>query len=180
MTELLLGLAFWPWAMFIAFIFLCGVSAFSEVGFIAFCAAIVFSGLAWFLYDAGPLVWVAANPMKAIFVCIVYVAIGVLWSWYRWQKIMRSKSVQVALADARERFLKDAPEGSKAEFKASRYFPNEGDASYNSGRITNWIALWPFSAFLHFFDDLLVNFFRSVYRMISGTYERITDSHIPD
>lgn len=180
MLELLFGLAFWPWAMLLALLLMCGVSALVEESFIAFCAVVIFSGLTWFLYDAGPLVWIAHNPMKALFAIAVYAAIGVLWSWYRWQKIMSSEHVQKKLADARDKFLKEVPEGSKADFKASYRFPSECDTSHNSDRITNWITLWPFSAFLHFFDDILVNFFRSVYRMISGTYERITDRHIPD
>lgn len=176
MTELLLALAFWPWALFLALLVLCTISAYSEITFIGFAALLLFTVVAWWLFDGGPVYWIIDKPGTVIALVIVYACTGGLWSLFKWRSHMVSNATQSALKSAKEKFDKDPKKG---DFIDSVYFPADAMASLNKSRIVSWISLWPFSVFLYVFDDLLLHFFNRIYDILAGAYERITKRHLP-
>jgi len=177
MFELLFAFAFWPWLLVLAFLVFCILSALTETFSWAAISLVVFSGIAWLAYDAGPLPWFYQNPWKSMGFIIVYCAIGLLWSLFKWSKRIRSKSMQDALSKAKAKFLKD-PDNKDEEFYGSYEFPLNAYPSRNIDRITSWMALWPLSAFLFVFDDLLARLFTNIYEAFSGMFERITKKNI--
>jgi len=52
-------------------------------------------------------------------------------------------------------------------------------ASQNKDRIVSWIILWPMSAFLFVFSDLLTDLFGRLYNMIGSVYESLTQRYLP-
>lgn len=162
MIELLFTSSFWPWLIVALFIIVCGLSAFFETIGLAIIGVLIFSGATWLLYDAGPLPWVLHNPGKTIVFGLVYVAIGAMWSLFKWTRRLSSSTVKTAIDDGKVRFLESNKKGSDDEYYDNYNFPWEAHPSYNVDRITSWMALWPLSAFLFVFDDLLINFFHRI------------------
>ena len=177
MIELLFLFAFWPWALVLAFVIICAAGAWAESTIIGLASLVVFSGIAWFFYEAGPVALVIEQPWNLFAIVGVYGAVGALWSLFKWRNWMVRDIVQDALKTAKDNYLKEGD--TFISFINSNYFPDISRASMSKDRIVSWISLWPFSAFLYVFDDLILRFFTRIYDLFSGIYDRITERYLP-
>lgn len=117
-----------------------------------------------------------ADPLTAVSVVVFSLAVGTVWSLWKWRKWMHKPSIQEKLKRGQ---LDHATKDSGSEFKDSIYFPRDAKPSNNVDRIVSWIVLWPFSMLIYFFEDLLMDIGRWIYNRLGGVYVRITDSAIP-
>lgn len=46
---------------------------------------------------------------------------------------------------------------------------------YNKGKITTWMLYWPFSLIETFFGDFLHRVFATLYKMVAGLFQRMSD-----
>jgi hypothetical protein len=182
MLELLLLFSFGPWAFFLALLGLCCFSAYQETTFFAVVGLVIFTLISYFAYDAGPAVVLFEDPLKLLMYCLGYCAVGVLWSLFKWNKLLSRKDIKDDLQIAKRKY-EDLPAvgvefDSLDAFMASEHFPRSAKASHNKDRIVAWISLWPMSGFLFFFEDIVLKFFSNIYELFAGVFDRITKRHL--
>ena len=96
---------------------------------------------------------------------------------------MKADWMQEQISKGKDRYEESKKDGKSfgppaATFYESTYLPSTAKPSENKDRISSWVALWPLSTFLFFFDDLLVRFFHAIYDLFGGMFERITKNNI--
>ena len=178
MLELLLLFTFWPWALFALLLVGFGVSAATESTLVAAISLIIYVVVTWLAFGVNPVAWIIANPGSAVLLALLYVCVGIVWSLFKWRDHLTSARIQGVITDAKEYFKKKGGTDTK-EFRSSEHFPAQATPDHNKSRIVNWIALWPFSAFMFVFYDLLSRFFSRLYDALSGAYESLTSRYIP-
>ena len=106
-----------------------------------------------------------------------YVAIGVLYSVYRWYRSLVSNSYEI------KRYYnslssKTTSDGNLyySEKEAKRMVHEQFSPSRNVGMITSWIAYWPFSMVSRFAKFITVDLFNTVFKYFSNIYKRISES----
>jgi len=179
MFELLAAFAFWPWAIFVCLLCFCSWAAWAETFVGALMCVVIYSIAVLFLYENGPIIWIINNPLKAFLGIILYGGIGAVWSLFKWRRKILKPSLQEELKSAKERFVRKNPNSNPAEYVNDLNFPRAANEWNNKDQITSWIALWPISIFVFFFDDIILRFFTRIYEMFSGLYRRITLKYIP-
>tara|TARA_R110002072_G_scaffold26966_17_gene88469 strand:+ start:1629 stop:2162 length:534 start_codon:yes stop_codon:yes gene_type:complete len=177
MIELLLAFTLWPWVLTLALVGGLMISAATETTFVAFIALIIYAAVARFVFDVTPFTWIIENPGGTLIAAALYVCVGIAWSLFKWRDHLVNPEMQRKLTRGHQEHL--AKGGRSEDFRESQYFPSEAEASSHKTRIINWIALWPFSAFMFVFYDLLSRFFSRIYEALAGTYDRLTDRYTP-
>lgn len=96
------------------------------------------------------------NILKVIIGVISYVAVGTIWSFFKWFK-----------------FVKNHVKNNGISYKYA-YSP-----SYNSAKIATWIFCWPTSVIIYFIGDFLYNFIKNatdfIINRFKQVYEKITN-----
>jgi len=110
-------------------------------------------------------------------------AVGSIWSLWKWRSHMRSQPVQDELREGKTKY--DDVKGKEGfrdlpPFKTSDFFPDVARASKNVERISTWTILWPLSMVLYIFKDLLIDIGRWIYEQLGRVYLRITEAALPD
>ena len=100
--------------------------------------------------------FIVNNPMLIVSFIILYLIIGLLWSFYKWYLYLKDSKKQ-----NRERDYTNSP-------------------SYNKDKIIAWMAYWPISMLLFVVGDLFSTFYNWLYSRVSGIYERIYLSVFPE
>lgn len=177
MFEILLLFTFWPWLLVAAFIAVLGFSAAQETTFFAIIAVILYAGVSFFVYDINILSWIVASPLSAVFALVLYTTAGVVWSLYMWRRHMLGELLQSEMKSAKQKQI--SVSGSPDGYRESGYFPSSAKAVNNKDRIISWISLWPVSAVWYILDDIVIGFFRNVYEMMGGLYDRVSSRYIP-
>lgn len=157
-----------------------GAAAWFESLTLAAAMVVVYLAVGYVFFGLTHLAFLA-DPVTLISLTVLSLAIGTVWSLYKWRRWMHSSRVQRALHDAKHSF--DCTHKGKTPstpFKESIYFPNEARASKHIERIATWIILWPFSMIVYFFDDFLMDIGRWIYNRLGKVYARITDAALPD
>jgi len=167
---------FWPLAIFFV---ICVVSAAMDSLIAPIIALIVYGIISFIFFDVNLLAPFIQSPIHMLLTVVLYALIGAAWSTFKWRGHMKSDSVQSQITSSRKHYDKDHPEGGREGFIESSYFPESATAGSHKHRLTSWIALWPFSAFLYVFEDLILNFFTKIYEALAGIYRRITETYVP-
>jgi hypothetical protein len=175
--DFLLTLAFWPSALVLAFIGVLAWSTHKEDTVAALAATVIFGVGIWTLTGANFLSWVYNNPLTLLWQAVAYVAIGVLWSNFKWRKHMKSDEVQRELRDG---YARMKPGATLEDFRRSVWFPREAEPSANKGAIVSWLSLWPFSVIGFVAGDVILRMFERIYDTLSGLYEGITLRSVPE
>jgi hypothetical protein len=116
-------------------------------------AALLISYNLWFHKNAY-LDWVnyvVDNPLKIAVFFIVYMAIGVLWSFFQYKRFVRYSFAQ----------------------RRDKYYVAPGE---NMDRITNWMLFWHISMLLYALTVPVQDLCKWLYRQFGGVYDRIFSS----
>ena len=170
-------------ALFVALV----TTAWFDTVWIGAAAIAIFAAATWLFGNAAAFVFLT-NPVTLASFVVVSLAIGALWSMWKWRRHVKSEDVQAELEKGMQRFV--AEEGRKKErfgddfihkpFIESSEFPDAARASYNKERILTWIIFWPFSMIVYFFDDFLRDIALWVYERLAKVYHRITLSALSE
>ena len=125
-----------------------------------------------------------------------YVLLGIPWAFSKWWMFAlrartRLKEWMVAHPAPVDdgKFTADEMERKVAMYRSGVprpvvYNPKTGkfslDASEHKGRITTWLALWPFSIVGTILDDFLVRLWENLYEALSTSFQRVSDSVFSD
>lgn len=104
------------------------------------------------------------NFRKLLIFSIIWLVIGLAWSFFKWFKFVRKKY---------KKFKESYPAKVDVEDVKYRYIPKVSD---NKEQITTWIVFWPFSVIRYALESLLKDFFNGIIKMFTGWYDRITIS----
>jgi hypothetical protein len=116
---------------------------------------IALAGLYWKSMVAFALGW------KAILLfSLVYLLAGVAWSFFRWIRYVKEQ------ADVWRK-----ENGNTLKEYDLAMLKRKLDVSNNKGRLTGWIAYWPWSLVWNITGD----FFTMVYENLQGAYQKIAD-----
>lgn len=162
--------------LIVALLILMGWSAWMDTPWIAAITAVLYLAGSWMFGDLSHLAFLT-DPTTLLASVAFSLAIGTLWSLWKWRRWMLSDQVQRALREGKD--LRDKSDANTS-FKDSIYFPKRAMPSHNVERIATWIVLWPFSMLVYFFEDLLMDVGRWVYERLGKVYSRITDAALSD
>jgi len=162
--------------LFVALLGGIAASAWYETVWIALAVGVVYLAVSFITGGAGAALIMANLGMIPVVVG-ASIAIGALWSLWKWRRRMVSDGMQKMLRTAKDDYDKKPRTNP---FKESEYFPKSAKASENIDRIITWIMLWPFSMLIYFFDDFLRDIGRWAYNRLGKVYVHITDSALPD
>jgi hypothetical protein len=127
------------------------------------------------------------HPGLAALLIVSYFASGTIWAVCKWwffvqerrrkyaamrQRFMEAKKLPIDSEipeDMKEKFL----EHCRNHFGYSSAKPNVGEYK---GKILFWMTYWPISLCLTILDDPIRRLFAQIYRIISATLQRISDS----
>ena len=105
------------------------------------------------------------HPVKFGCGVVGWFVIGTLYSMHRFDKL--------CFAEA-ERYQDDVKRYPGREFKKADYTPT---VMQNKHRLTNWIVMWPPSAFWYYSRNILTNTVDFILRRLNGVYTRIAARH---
>lgn len=121
---------------------------------------------------------IVANLGNLALFSVYYLAIGGAWSIAKW--FLYSLKLRDALREEIAEWNKssdasDTPGvGRSRNPKPSR--PSRSFAKNNKGRLTGWVAMWPFSMIGTFIGDFLTKVFDHVVKALSGIYDSISNA----
>lgn len=147
-----------------------------------FTTLALFLGAVWLFTTFNPFAWAWENLRALLIYAVLYVAMGALWSIFKWWMFVgdKARAYREKRAGWRgdyETYLQVNPPPIPLPFEKwvqmyrSRPLPSAADERH---RIQFWIAWWPFSVLNTAVGDLLFRFFRAVYEWLSGIYNAIT------
>jgi hypothetical protein len=139
------GIGFWILATIASIIFIAGCEK-DELGLSIFATIV----LAVIYYKS--IILVFSNPVMLMICVVGWLIAGVINSCWRLRNMAR---------DVVEKYNETRSGNPEYELQLSR----------NKSRITNWIIYWPWSLFWNFTRD----FFNTLYKAMSGIYQRIID-----
>jgi len=128
--------------------------------------------------------WLVYNWHLVIMGVAIYVAIGILWSAYKWYTYVRSYIPEInglrviydsITLDEKKKYDSFADFISKYS-SINRYM----SVGYNKAKIIKWIVFWWASLIATFFGDWLYNFFNHIYEMCTGLYKYIVKLALSD
>lgn len=143
---------------------------------VALIGAFSFSNLT---FD-GAWAFIVANPGIVVGCGLLSLAIGILWSFFKWYRFVKE-----AARKARERLQCEID-----HYKAGRGFSYSVDTekgrqefldstkplvSRYKARIAGWIAFWPLSIIWTILTELLRDAFERIVDFFKGYYQRIVD-----
>lgn len=162
--------------LLITLLALFGWSAWIDTVWIAAVALVLYLAGNWLFGDLSHLSFLA-DPITFVSIVVFSLAVGAVWSLWKWRRWMLSTHVQDQLrAGKNDHDERD----SDTPYKASNSFPNCAKPSQNVERIVTWVMLWPFSMIVYFFADFLMDIGRWVYERLGKIYARITDAALPE
>lgn len=162
--------------MIIALLALMGWSAWIDTLWIAGVAIVLYVAGNWLFGDLSHLAFLT-DPVTLVSIVAFSLAIGTVWSLWKWRRWVHSDQVQ---RDLRKGKKEHDAKGVKTPFVESFYFPISAQPNHNVERIITWITLWPFSMVVYFFEDFLIDIGRWIYERLGKVYVRITDAALPD
>jgi hypothetical protein len=92
---------------------------------------------------------------------IIYVAIGAVWSLYRW-----FRRVRIIAQDYEKWYSRSLTEGQMREIQ------RETDPSRHKSLITTWIFYWPWSLLWNVFGDIITTVFESLQKAYANITKR--------
>lgn len=140
---------------------------------LSFAFWVTVAGLAGFqiLTEVDPWGFVKENPKALGLAAFLYLPAGVLWSFYRWWRLLKNTAADLVAEK------KEGHWGGRSPSDWTRHknamMPS---AAKNKGRISCWIGYWPFSIASYLLVDLLGEIGNWIYVQISGAYQRMADS----
>ena len=113
---------------------------------------------------------------------LVYVVIGVAWSFIKWilflYKAKREYKEKIANSNANLRVkTKYEIEPDDDPYRKEHIIPQASD---NKGRISTWFFYWPFSMISTMIKDFIVELFNIIYDHIKGWYQEIANKIFED
>ncbi len=141
-----------------------------------------------------------ANPLLVLKWAAIYLAVGTVWSFFKWFSFLFGKRDE--LKKIKANYIKKFARPLTAEGKIDpqdiddfirflneqRYHPNKGYDNITSpqeiipsvsgrfGDLTRWIVWWPFSAFWTILNDPIRRLAEAIVRMFRGAYTRLANS----
>lgn len=91
---------------------------------------------------------------------LVYAVVGVLWSIFRWVRFIKNIS---------DKYRRDY--GGTLSDNKFQDLKREVNPTKHKGRITGWIAYWPWSMLWNVTGD----FFKMIYEGLQGVYSNLSD-----
>lgn len=137
-------------------------------------------------FTSAPIRWLLDNPVYILYGFGAYLGAAMVWATVKWRafylpkifeayeahrkKWLASRELKEMPADpqVREQFAKNAREYG-VDVSRTRM------VSHNKGRITTWMIFWPFSLIETFFGDFLSRVFTTLYKMVAGGFQRMSD-----
>ena len=150
----------------------------------------------WIFGNFNPFViiydYVVANSIHTVCWVLGYLVTGVVWSLYRWLRLCRLSKKEynhrkkewlrakgVNDTEIPERLLEEW----RGNIRRSREYNYGGvipKAMDHKRRITTWMAYWPFSISIFFFEDFLIGLFNRIYGCFTKIFQKIADSTFKD
>ncbi len=163
LAGFVLGMFTLPWLWLLAVSILCIVDVvLCENDAFGWATALLIGGVglvAWLGGDVNVLSWTWANLAGLVKLFIGYLLVGSLWSIVKWY---------FYLLKIRDRVKESSHD------KNTR--PVDTYARYNMDKLIGWIGHWPFSMIGSLFGDVLTRIVTSIYRVLSGLYDRVANS----
>lgn len=136
--------------------------------------------------NAPVLEFVQENPIYVIYGVLGYLGIAAVWAFVKWRMFYLPKLFD-RYEELRSDFLKNrglkempADQTVRDAFNATNEvkilnISQRRMVSNNKGRITVWMAYWPFSFIGTFVGDFLQRVFASVYQAIANSLQSMSD-----
>ena len=103
---------------------------------------------------------IIANPMTVVSGVLIYIVIGVCWSFFKWIKFLIAER-----NDCKEWGTKDVKIPQASKYKSTIIF---------------WTAYWPISVIRYVLGSLLEDLFTFVWKRFSSLYQRVADKIFAD
>ena len=171
----------WWWIASVLFLIVLIYSSITENGFILTINYIVYILLLQFLIGVPIFQSIIHNPLKVLIYTGIYLCAGTVWSIFKYYKRV-SDYVKKSIEQKKTFCEKNKIENINAlkgdlfhEYKTilkniQEYKPaikqSKADVSY-------WIAYWPISVVVYFFEDFLKNLLDNIIDMFGGVYRSI-------
>ena len=162
MALTLFGSVIWFWIVLAIFLAFCILSEVKHNGYIAFgffvaiSVAIYFGGGETFEYFKSFFVW------KNI---LIYLGVGVFYS------VIKTVVMTVKL----KKVLETLPETSTDSWVQTKDKEKRSFIEKLEGNVSRWIFMWPVSLVVWLFQDLFVDIWNAIWRIVRGFYLRIVD-----
>jgi hypothetical protein len=175
--ALLLALPLLWWAIIFCFFAVAVFATEYESATLLLMGLIVLAVGAWWFtgYNLALVMW--ANKMAILFWSACYLAIGVSWSFFKYNLFARDRRreydeyvLSYAKYSDKEREYKSIP-------KVSDFEPV---AMQNKRKFYNWIVLWWASMFWYFCSELIKEIVDFCVRHLSTVYDKIARRHFAD
>lgn len=137
-------------------------------------------------FTDAPFSTLGQHPIYILYGFLAYLVGAVIWATIKWRAFFLPK-----IFDAYETYrnqwldgrqLKEMPADSKTRDEFAKAARERGVdvsrtrmASHNKARITTWMFFWPFSLIETFFGDFLHRVFTTLYKMVVGLFQRMSD-----
>lgn len=139
--------------------------------------------------DFNVLHWLAHNGTSFLIGLGFYLAVGVFWSFAKWFFFVRR--LRDEYLERRRAFLDRndvrgdvIPDQLKKRWAAEieQSWSRRGQTTYPprartyKGKITAWMAYWPWSLVVTMIDDPLRKLFNALFRMVQGAFQGVSDN----
>jgi hypothetical protein len=141
------------------------------------------------LHVAEPLTWVKDHAVESLVYSLIYVAVGIAWSFAKWFSFLIQ--FRDRFRKEKERFLTNKDLDIKSQVPAallyefnsslSRYsyhgnsLNEKPRASNNKSRIVSWMSLWPCSVIGTILNDPIRRIFNFLFGQFKALYQRLAD-----
>lgn len=203
LSFLLFG-TFGFWALTVLSVLLIGIAVESErPGWATTCLLTGFGALAFF-GDFNVFRAIAQHPAHALSYVIIYLAVGTVWSVYKWYRfLLKSRN---NCEDKMRAWLSSQSEFARIynhttqEYTPAKYelppvgspviVPNHLKANLaqylipsvnqNKSRIVSWMMYWPTSVVWHLLSDWVREIFDTIYRFFKGVFTSLRNRIFAD
>jgi len=159
------GMGFWAWVVLAIWtVSIITLVAWERPGSAALTVVITLAILQ-FVGGKDVLGYILDNPMTILKWGAYYVAVGVAYSFVRWDQVGR---------EWRKNYESAEPGSGTQKY----YWDNQPDAAQSKSRIVSWTMFWPWSMFWWLLSDVIKNAFEWLYSKLSGVYTAITRRHL--
>jgi hypothetical protein len=136
--------------------------------------------------DIGIYQWIKANPLLLAEGVAAYLGIALVWAAIKW-RVFYLPDLFDRYEKLRSHFLKGkglnhmpADQSVIDEFNNDHIvrclsIQTKRNVRYNKARITGWMIYWPFSMVGTFIGDFMVRLFATMYKMLAGSLQRVSD-----
>jgi hypothetical protein len=162
MALTLFGSVIWFWLVLAIFLVFCVLSEVKHNGYIAFGFFVVFLTATYFWGSE------TFEYFKSVFVwknVLLYLGFGVLYSVFK----------TIFMTGKLKKVLKTLPETSTDSWVQTKEKEKRGFIEKLEGNVARWIFMWPISLIVWLFQDLFVDIWNAVWRVVRGFYLYIVD-----